>query len=166
VKKLLTLLVLIGIGFVGWYGYSAYSQYKDSDYEVQGFLVCNPDKTICENSQHIHAYIEVNVCGKEVKFEKEKGRVDMQHTHKELNRIHWHARERVDPITLEPLDSKPRQLLSFLEQMEFEIPSSCDGKSTYSSLYVNGEFEQDGITYIWKDGDVLKLEVLATEVDN
>ncbi len=161
-KKILVALMLPIIGYLAYYGYTAYVSFKDSDYEAQGFLVCNEGNTRCENSQHIHANIEVVECGKQIYFEKEKGSTNFQHTHKEQNRIHWHARELVDPITREPLDKTPRQLKSFFEQVDYKGSDSCWDTDAKVTLFINGaEKASDtaALEYIWGDEENLKLVI-------
>lgn len=158
-KRILALLFVPLTLFLIWYGYMSYKAYVNSEADTQGFFICNKEKTICELSQHIHANIEMVSCGKEVYFPKEQGKTDKQHTHKEQNLIHWHARERVDPTTKEPLDRIPRELRSFFVQMDYKISEKCDEHKAIFTLFVNGIEEKAGLDYIWKDKDKLKVIV-------
>lgn len=158
-KTALYLIFFAGSAVLFYFGYQAYKAYTTSDYDVQGFFVCNPDNSVCERSQHVHSDIEFIACGKEVDFPKEKGNTNHQHTHKELNKIHWHARERVDPKTQELLDKTPRMLKAFFSEIEYKIPDSCNGKPASVTLFVNGVENSEKLDYVWKDDDKLKVVV-------
>ncbi|MDO8583238.1 MAG: hypothetical protein Q7R51_01800 [bacterium] len=152
------LFVLIIILIIGFLGYSVFT-YQNSQQEQEGFFTCSKDGKTCEISRHIHSEIEMSVCGEEIIFPKEKGNLNKQHTHKEKNRLHWHARIKVDPITRKPLDQTPLNLASFLEQMEYKFPEACPSNSSSQlKVYVNGQFAEDKLNYIWKDAD--KISVL------
>lgn len=145
------------IALIALLGFSVYS-YQTSNQEREGFFACNNDGTICELSQHIHADIEMSVCGEKIEFEKEKGNVNLQHTHKETNKIHWHARISVDPKTKEPLDPTPRAIAAFLDQMEYEFPKSCsNNQNPILDVFINDEPTDPGLNYVWKDGDKITV---------
>ena len=153
--KIGALVAVLALGGFLWYSVSTY---QSSDEEQTGFLVCNKENTVCENSQHIHADIDVQVCGEEVEFGKEKGRTDKQHTHKEENKIHWHARMKVDPVTHKPLDPTVIALASFFEQMEYTFPTSCPtNPSPKMSVTINEKPAPDGLNSFWVDGDKIKV---------
>ncbi len=154
-------LFVFGIIVVGVLGFLFYAarEYQKSEEDVVGFFVCNEEGTVCENSQHIHADIEMNVCGQDIVFEREKGRTDLQHTHKEKNYIHWHSVLRVDPQTRIPLDPKPLYLSSFLEQMDFTLPTTCPtNDSPVLEVLVNGTLSADGLESLWSDGDKISIQ--------
>lgn len=141
------------------FAFLAYSvlAFKNSSYEAQGFITCNAENTVCEESKHIHADIEVSMCGTSIVFPKEKGDTGKQHTHKERNKIHWHANAGIDPVSHEYLDPSPRMLSAFFEQMETPIPTVCNGKPAYVQVRANGQ-PQD-INYVWQDGDTIHVIV-------
>lgn len=138
-------------------GYSVFT-YQNSQQEKEGFFTCSKDGKICEISLHIHSEIQMNVCGEEIIFPKEKGNISKQHTHKEKNKLHWHATMKVDPTTRKPLDSTPLNLSSFLKQMEYELPKSCP-QNIYPKLEVsvNGKNSEDKLNYIWEDADKISV---------
>jgi hypothetical protein len=153
----ITLIVIGGVGFLAYSGY----KFQTSEQEEEGFFVCNTEGTECELSQHIHADIEVNVCGENVEFGREKGRTDEMHTHKEKNYMHWHARLKVDPETREPTGTQKDRttLQAFLTQMEFEFPDSCPNNSEPTlSVFVNEEPNTQGLNYTWVDGDDVVID--------
>lgn len=152
-------LLLVALTILGFLAYSAYS-FKNSTYEQEGFITCDTQGAYCEESKHIHADVEVSLCGEEIQFPKEKGHTDKQHTHKERNKIHWHARIPVDPQTRDYVDPEPRRLVRFLEQMELPIPASCPtNASPTTTVSVNGEHNEEGLDYVWQDGDVIHVIV-------
>ncbi len=155
-------IATIGITFLClvliWYGYKSYKTFKDSDFESSGFVVCNADKSLCEKSTHIHANIELEECGKQIYLNKEEGRTDKQHTHKELNRIHWHAHEKVD-TTGEPLDNSDRTIKSLLTSVNINLVKQCGPKSSIIKVFINGVEMETGLDYVWKDEDKIKILV-------
>lgn len=154
------LQILIGVVLLGIIGYLIYSVvvFEQSEQEKEGFFACNEDKTVCELSQHIHSDIDLTVCGEHIVFEKEKGRTDEQHTHKEKNLIHWHARLNVDPTTHEPLDPTRVQIQAFLDQMEYSLPQTCpDNPNPTLTVLINEKPSDMGLDYVWKDGDTITI---------
>lgn len=150
------LLVII----LGFLAYSAYT-FTNSDEQEKGFVVCNPDKTICTLSQHIHADIEVNVCGEDITFEREKGLTTEMHTHKERNYMHWHDQIKIDPITQEVLPEERDRITvqAFLNQMEFTFPTSCPGNPKPTlTMMVNEVENEQRLQYVWVDGDDILIE--------
>lgn len=154
-KKLFVFLAILIATFLG---YSVFT-YQNSDQEQEGFFTCSKDGKTCEISRHIHSEIEMNVCGEEIIFPKEKGNTSKQHTHKEKNKIHWqHESMPVDPITREPLDKTPLTISAFLEQMEHNFPNSCpNNNSPKIEVSVNGKIIKDGLNYVWKDADIISV---------
>lgn len=158
-KKILLVIGLILFVGVGWYVFKSVREYSSSEYEAEGFFICNPENTVCERSEHVHAWVTVKECGTTIDFPKEKGRTDKQHTHKELNYIHWHAREKVDPKSHIPIDIYPRTLKAFLEQMDYKAPEKCGDQPATLTLKVNGTEEPKLLDYLWKDHDKLEVEI-------
>ncbi|MBI1969159.1 hypothetical protein HYS48_00565 [Candidatus Woesearchaeota archaeon] len=146
----------------------AYSVYyvKITGAEKEGLIVCEGEQ--CFWAAHIHAEMEVTVCGENIRFEKEEGNLGEAHTHKEEALIHWHDKVPIDPNTKEILDKKPLMLGAFFEQMEYPFDHGCigeycngdacpEGNIGTLQMWVNGiendEFEQ----FVWKDGDQIKI---------
>ena len=57
--------ITIIIALAGFLIFSVYS-YQSSEQEKEGFFTCSQDGKICELSQHIHAQVEINVCGEKI----------------------------------------------------------------------------------------------------
>jgi hypothetical protein len=149
------IVLLIGAGLV----YST-MLFKNSDYEQQGFITCNEDNTVCEESKHIHAEIEVSYCGEQIQFPKENGDTGKQHTHKERNKIHWHARIPIEPETKIYIDSTPRKLVSFFEQMGMTPPFSCPTNPNPDvEVIVNNNVQLEGLDYVWQEGDNIHVTI-------
>lgn len=161
IKKISPLYMLgiaLVITLVGFLIFSVYS-YQTSEQEKEGFFTCSPDGKVCELSQHIHAQIEVNVCGEKITLSKEEGELNKTHTHKESNTIHWHEKMQVDPITRKPLDPTLLKISSFLQQMNYEFPNRCsDNSNPILSVTVNGSEVSEKLDYTWKDGDAIIIE--------
>ncbi|MBI4080153.1 MAG: hypothetical protein HY430_00075 [Candidatus Levybacteria bacterium] len=156
VVKLIYVTVIIII--IALLGYSVYA-FKSSEENYQEFFICNNENTVCESSKHVHADITMHVCGKNVFLPKDAGRLDHQHTHKEQNKIHWHARLRVDPKTRKPLDSSLLTTRAFLHEINYALPQSCMDNATPSlRVFVNGKEKAEGLEYIWTDNDQIIVE--------
>lgn len=148
--------ILVILGTIAYGAYAVYT-FQHSEENTQGFFTCDKEGKVCQLSQHIHADIEANICGREVTFEKEKGRTDQTHTHKESNKIHWHAPLKVDPQTRLPLDPKPLQVSSFLAQMDFTLAACPQNPNPDLKVTVNGLDMPSKLDYVWQDGDKIEL---------
>jgi hypothetical protein len=157
------ILVLIVFGAVGYYSVLVY---QDTEAESEGIVICEGD--VCEKSLHVHADIDIKACGKEIKVAKNKGKVTQQHTHSEKNKIHYHNRLRVDPITELPLDPTPLKLVNFFENIEItftptQIEKYTNGDSCPNGgpgsvkMYVNGVENLELGEYKWKDKDKIEI---------
>ncbi len=155
-KPLFVLGLIFSLVIAVVLGYSAF-QYQNSEQEADGFFTCDKTGKVCELSQHIHGNIDVTICEEEVNFSKEKGSLGGQHTHKELDLIHWHTSIKVDPATRKPIDLTPIMLKSFFESMEQEIPQSCNGKAAQTAVMVNDVKTDLGLDYVWEDGDRINV---------
>lgn len=167
-KALKPTLVLLVIGLISLgllYSVSVY--YKEG--VEGGIIVCQtPDD--CAISMHIHADIEVSVCGEEHIFGFEVGDLSKSHTHKERNKIHWHDLEKVNVETHEIIDSYELTVGAFFEQMGEKftseclldkcVPDSCNGSPGKITMTVNDVPNTELEKYIWSDGDkiVVKYE--------
>lgn len=120
----------------------------------------------CFLTTHIHADVEGMLCGEQVKLPLEKGPLDDVHTHKERNKLHWHAPLEVHPETKEVLDWGKLTLGNSFAQLGFAYADGCfgewctgktmcDGKLGTLTIRVNGQEADE--EYVWKDGD--KIEV-------
>ena len=156
IKKILIFIFSIFvIILISLLSYSVYV-YQNSEEEEQGFFICNEDKTICELSQHIHAHIDMNICGQNYTFPRETGRTDEMHTHKEKNLMHWHAPVHVDPATqaVLPQDQNRVTVRAFLDQAKYAFPETCPNNQTpVLEVIVNNEIKPEGLDYVWIDGD-------------
>ena len=152
VKLIIWSAVILAI--VTFLSYSVYFYYA-SDAE-SGIISCN-DKGECNIAMHIHADINVEVCGKKISFQLEKGDLSGQHTHKERNLMHFHDVTSVDPKTNELLRPEDFMIKEFLNQMEFEFPEDCNGEPAELQVFVNNMEREEFLEYPWKDDDKVKV---------
>jgi len=152
VKLIIWSAVILAI--VALLSYSVYFYYV-SDAE-SGIISCN-DEGECNIAMHIHADLDVEVCGKKINFPLEKGDLSGQHTHKERNLMHWHNITAVSPETYEILNPKEFYVQEFLNQMEFEFPEDCNGKPAELQVFVNNMKREELLEYPWKDDDKVKV---------
>ena len=172
-KPILVIWILLGIGLGLLY---SVAEYYDQGAE-QGIIVCT-SKTECSIAVHIHANLDVSVCGKEHVFPFEKGDLNKPHTHKEKNKIHYHALLKVDPVTKKILDPIDLTLKAFFDQMGERFNGTClldkcngdrcsgdptadagvmmsvQNKNVANNEWLtNLEYEN----YVWKDGDKISI---------
>lgn len=153
-------IIAVFVAFVALLAYSAYI-FQSSNQEEKGFFVCNDERTECRLSQHIHSEIVANVCGNELTFPRETGRTDEMHTHKERNFMHWHSPINVDPETHEPIGEERYRVTTqaFFDQMGFEFPEACpNNPNPELTVHVNEELNEDGLDYVWVDGDDVVID--------
>ena len=140
--------------------------YKESGIEEEGIVVCQDN--ICEKSLHIHATITGSVCGKELDFDRHEGDTNEQHTHDDDDRMHFHNRLKVDPLTEEITDASPLYLGNFFNNLDIPFTSQCfgdkcngdvcpSGKRGQVHLTVNGEDNSLLDKYPWKEGDDIRV---------
>jgi len=152
VKLIIWSVVILTI--VAFLAYSV-SFYYVSDAE-SGIISCN-DEGECNIAMHIHADIDVEVCGKKINFQLENGDLSGQHTHKERNLMHFHDVTSIDPNTNELLRPEDFIIKEFLNQMEFEFPEDCNGESGELKVFVNNIEKEELLEYPWKDDDKVKI---------
>ena len=131
------------------------SFYYESDAE-SGIIICN-DEGKCSIAMHIHADIDMEVCGEKINFVLEKGDLSGQHTHKERNLMHFHDVTPIDSETRELLSPEEFTIKEFLNQMEFELPENCNEKQVELKVFVNNIEIKESLEYPWKDGDNVKV---------
>ena len=152
VKLIIWSVVILAI--VTLLSYSVYVYYA-SDAE-SGIIICN-DEGECNIAMHIHADIDVEVCGEKINFPLESGDLAGQHTHKERNLMHWHSITAVNPVTKEVLNPEEFYVQEFLNQMEFELPKDCNGEPAELQVFVNNGGREELLEYPWKDRDKIRI---------
>lgn len=157
-KKILLALILASVILLVATGFYSYRRFKESGFEEEGFVVCNKED-VCEKSVHIHATLNVSICGENKNLPKETGRLNRVHTHKEQNLLHFHERLRVSPQTQELINPEPLTIKAAIREiLKIELPDQCpDGKPGKLKLTVNGEPQGKIPDYVWKDGDKIEL---------
>ena len=152
VKLIIWSAVILAI--VALLSYSVYFYYTSG--AESGIISCN-DEGECNIAMHIHADLDVEVCGKKINFPLEKGDLSGQHTHKERNLMHWHSITSVNSENYELLNPKEFYLQEFLNQMEFEFPEDCTGDRAELQVFVNNIEREKFLEYPWKDDDKVKI---------
>ena len=153
--------ILLGLGALALLagGIYSYNVYKNSEIETSGVVVCN-EAGVCEKSMHIHAEIDITVCGKKFDLPKDIGNLADTHTHKEDNLLHWHDKVRIDKDGDTTGGEEDRKVSSVIDlYLKDQLPGKCSGsvKSGIFNLTVNNTTVEDVNNYVWKDGDKLKL---------
>lgn len=155
--------VAIGILIIGL-AYSVATFYQKGG--EKGFIVCGPEG--CELAAHWHSQLEMSVCGEPFHLPLEAGDLNKQHTHKERDRLHFHALIKTDEKgtkLLEPDKVRLGELFDFLGIRftnecfgEYCNGDSCpDGTVGNLTMNVNGVPNIQYDDYVWKDGDVIKI---------
>ncbi len=150
-------------------GYIAYSVwYVIANQEtVEEFEVCYADK--CIKTFHVHAGINFDICGDNIRLPLEHGPLEGPHTHKERNYIHFHERLPYDPVSGKLLEDTPLRLGTFMNEFDLRFNERCignycngdacpDGKTGTVRMFVNEQPNNEFEKYVWKDGD----EILIT----
>lgn len=148
-------------------GIYSYREYQNSEIETGGLIVCN-EKGECQKSLHMHANLDVSICGQNKDLPKDTGRLDSVHTHKEKNLLHFEERLPADKNG-NILNTEPLALKAALDGiLKMKASGQCigdycnggkcsNGKKANWQLTANGEKQEDFQNYVWKDGDKLEL---------
>lgn len=164
--------LLIGIGIAALLvvlGYSVSYFYQAGG--ERGFVVCGADG--CELAVHWHSQLEMSTCGKPVHLPLEAGDLNKQHTHKERDRLHFHALIKTDETGTNLLEPEKLRVGDLFEQLNIRFTRDCfmdycngdacpDGKPGTLRMAVNGVPNNEFAEYVWRDGDVIRI-VLSHE---
>jgi hypothetical protein len=145
----------------------AYSLYVTltSGAASRGVVTCvTPDD--CFLTAHIHTYVPIEICGKELRLPIEKGSLTGPHTHEEKNIIHWHDRLPYDNAAKKLKETDPLKLGVFFDAIEipFDLEriddhqngNLCeDGQPGFLKMFVNGTERGVQRDYVWSDKDVI-----------
>lgn len=112
-----------------------------------------PDQQKCFYTAHDHFQLKLVLDGKEQDIGFEEGGLEKSHTHAEENKIHWHSTLPVDPSTKQVTDWSTHSIRATLQESGFIYP---DKKVT---VIVNSQVKEEGLDYIWKDGDTIEVRV-------
>ena len=131
----------------------------------RGFVVCGDQG--CDLAVHWHSQLEMSVCGTTFNLPLEKGDLDKQHTHKERDRLHFHAllKSDEDGKVLEPQKLRLGNLFDALGTKFTKecFGGYCNGDSCAGGnkgnlkVLINDIENTDGPDYNWKDGDVIHI---------
>ena len=155
-----SLIVLIIIGLA----YSVYFYKASVEESGENFVVCQSEDN-CIVALHVHAELNINICGKELDLPLEAGDKAGTHTHKERNLLHFEEKLKYDNKTSSILETEPIKLKSFFQYKGVNIKFSrecianncngdlCNSKSGKLKFSVNGVENEEFENYVWRDKD-------------
>ena len=159
IMYLAVIAVLILVGYSFYY-------FNLTSSESTGITVCEGNE--CFWAAHIHAELQVLVCGEELYLPLESGDLSATHIHKERNQLHFHERLPVDPETKEVTDFSPLRLGVFFEKTTIPFTPDCIGDHCNGDLCngipgtltmtVDGQPNTEFQDYIWKEGDTIIIK--------
>lgn len=152
VKNVLFLSVVI-FAILGFFWLANFLGSGEKTQSEKPLVICNPanappEQQKCNWTAHIHATVRIFCKGKEIPVRFEEGVLESQHTHSELNKLHWHGLIPVDSTTKEVTDWSTLQVQKIVT--DFKLPQ--DGVPKF---IVNGKEVEP--SFIWQDGDVIEI---------
>ena len=162
--KKITIFIL-GIALIGFFTYSIL-EYKKTGVSERGLITCAEGQ--CYWTAHIHTWVRINVCGKEISLSKLVGPLSGIHTHTEENILHWHDRLTVDPETRELLPTDILRIGFGLQSLSIPFTTDgileekngdlCpDGKEGTLKFFVNGKPFPPDPSFVWSDHDIIDI---------
>lgn len=150
------LLVILGYGVSTFYAAGG----------ERGFTVCGPDG--CNLAVHWHSQLHITLCDEDYKLPLEAGDLNRVHTHKELNRLHYHALLKTDESGNTILEPEQLSLADFFTQLTVPFNATCfDGYCTGDvcpngtpgalTMTVNDVPNTAFENYSYRDGDDIHL---------
>jgi hypothetical protein len=131
----------------------------------KGFVVCGDDG--CDLAVHYHSQLEMGICGEEYNLPLEAGDLGKQHTHKEKDKLHFHALIKTDKSGTEILEPEKLRLGGLFEQLNIPFTKDCfadkcsgdlcNGRNGKLTVEVNGVPNEGASDYSWRDGDEIKI---------
>ncbi|MBI2565179.1 hypothetical protein HYV79_04310 [Candidatus Woesearchaeota archaeon] len=161
-KPLTTILIAVVLSFLVY----SVLYYKWTGAETEGIFFCNEKG--CFWAAHIHASINIKICGEDYDFLLETGDLAGPHTHKERGKIHFHDKIPVDEKR-NLLDTTPLTIKTFTKTTGLQFNSTCLGNYCNGdlcpdesigkvSMNVNGNEELKYENYVWKEGDIIEIK--------
>lgn len=148
--------------------YSVIKYKKSIGEKSETFVVCDKNNK-CIIALHIHAEMEIKICGKEIKLPLESGDLRRTHTHKERNLLHFEERLKYDNEKKQIIEKEPITLKDFFNNKEINIKFNstciadkcnndpCGTAPEKVKFYVNDYSNNDFENYVWKDGDKINI---------
>jgi hypothetical protein len=161
-RAIIAILVLAVIAF---FTYSVL-QYKKTGADTQGLITCAEGS--CYWTAHIHSFVRIQLCGKEISLPKLTGGLSGIHTHTEENILHWHDKIPVDPQTRQLQDTSVLHIGHALQTlsipfakdqlMEEKNGDLCpDEKAGTLKFFVDGVPISPDPAYVWSDGQIIDI---------
>ncbi|MBI4091347.1 hypothetical protein HY419_01180 [candidate division WWE3 bacterium] len=161
--RALAILVFV-LGIFSAVSYSLYVTLKSGALR-EGVITCLQDGS-CLWTAHVHAFIPIEACGKQLSLPAETGSLSLSHTHEERNVLHWHHRLPYDKENGLLLENNPFLLRSSFENIGvpfekenffgFKNGDMCQGGVAGSwKMFVNGKESGKFGDYVWHDRDVI-----------
>ncbi len=166
-KKINIKPIIWGVGFgliIFILGYSVSTFYQSGG--EKGFVVCGPEG--CDLAIHWHSQLHMTVCGEKYHLPLEAGDLGKIHTHKELDRLHYHALIKVDETGTKLLEPWKLSSGDLFEQLGIKFTNECfvdlcngdlcpDGKPGTLKMTVNDVPNNKFNEYVWNDGDEIHI---------
>ncbi len=155
--------LVIGAASIG-IAYSVATYYRAGG--EKGFVVCGAEG--CVLAVHWHAQLKMKICGEPFHLPLEAGDLNKQHTHKERDKLHFHALIKTDVSGTKLLEPEKLRLGELFEQLGIRFTKECfsnycnqeacpNGSIGKLSVLVNGVPKPEGNDYVWKDGDEIEI---------
>lgn len=160
--------IIVGFLVVGLLAFSVQHYYERTEETGEREFFCVGEE--CFVTMHIHTEIEFDLCGEGFDLGREEAALEEAHTHKENNKLHWHAPLPADPQTQEILDYSNLTLENTFASLGRTLNSTCfenwctgntcNGRASQLTIEVNGvELAVEKEKYIWKDGDKILIKL-------
>ena len=146
-KYSLTLIVLAALGYGIYYSVGQYNLTKEN------ITVCHEGN--CVRTMHIHADLDMTICGTKINLPRETGPLNGLHTHKEKNYLHFHDKVPLMSGENKLTYDKRLSLGEIFEIFEVDFQKLC-GKPREEvnlSIKINEQDAPEGLSTMWNDHD-------------
>jgi len=138
-------------------------------YEVggeRGVVVCGPEG--CDLVLRWHSQLHMTICGEDYHLPLEAGDLNVLHTHKKLDQLHFHSLMKTDETGNEILEPEKLATGGLFKQWDIRFTDECfvdycngdscpDGTTGKLSMTVNDVPKAEFGDYSYKDGDEIRI---------
>ncbi len=159
--------IVVTLLVFGLIGFSVQRYYEKTSEAGEREFFCAGEE--CFVTMHIHSEVDFDLCGEYFDLGKEEAALEEVHTHKEKNKLHWHAPLPADPQTQEIIDYSNLTLEHTFASLGRTLNSTCfeqwcsgnicKGKTTAFNIVVNGVQRTEKEKYVWSDGDKILIKL-------